>query len=92
MSLSRKVHEVRCFAQRMLNAFRGVMHCVVSPWADAVTKDGRSWTLYVRKECLYGDNDSTVSRARYQVRYLIVARRFSVRTDTPSGLRRTGAP
>ena len=39
----------------MLSPFRGVMHSVVTRWADAVTTDGRHWTLYVRGECLYDD-------------------------------------
>jgi hypothetical protein len=39
----------------MLSPYRGLMHCVVTEWADAVTTDGRSWTLYVRGECLYDD-------------------------------------
>ena len=42
----------------MLNPFRGVMHSVVTGWADAVTIDGRDWTLYVRGECLYDDLDA----------------------------------
>lgn len=46
---------VRCIGQRMLNPYRGVMHSVVTEWADAVTTDGRRWTLYVRGECLYDD-------------------------------------
>lgn len=55
----------RCFGQRMLNPFRGVMHSVVTEWADAVTTDGRHWTLYVRGERLYDDlgdfEDNTVT-------------------------------
>ncbi len=39
----------------MLSPFRGVMHSVVTRWADAVTTDGRQWTLYVRGACLYDD-------------------------------------
>lgn len=39
----------------MLSPYRGVMHSVVTGWADAVTIDGRNWTLYVRGECLYDD-------------------------------------
>lgn len=39
----------------MLSPYRGVMHCVETGSADAVTTDGRSWTLYVRGECLYDD-------------------------------------
>ena len=42
----------------MLSPFRGVMHSVVTGWADAVTIDGRHWTLYVRGECLYDDLDA----------------------------------
>lgn len=45
----------RCFGQRMLSPFRGIMHCIVNDSADAVTTDGRVWTLYVRGECLYDD-------------------------------------
>lgn len=41
----------------MLSPYRGVMHSVVTQWADAVTIDGRNWTLYVRGECLYDDLD-----------------------------------
>jgi Fe-S-cluster formation regulator IscX/YfhJ len=39
----------------MLSPYRGVMHCVETASADAVTTDGRRWTLYVRGECLYDD-------------------------------------
>lgn len=39
----------------MLGPYRGMMHSVVTEWADAVTTDGRTWTLYVRGECLYDD-------------------------------------
>ena len=41
----------------MLSPFRGIMHSVATRWADAVTTDGRHWTLYVRGECLYDDLD-----------------------------------
>lgn len=55
MGLESDSTTVRCFGQRMLSPFRGVMHCVETEWADAVTVDGRRWTLYVRGECLYED-------------------------------------
>jgi len=45
----------RCFGQRMLSPFRGVMHCIVIDSAAAVTTDGRVWTLYFYGECLYDD-------------------------------------
>jgi len=47
--------DVLCFAQRILNPFRGAMHTVRMQWADAVTTDGRNWTLYVRGERFYDD-------------------------------------
>ena len=53
MAMTPNTAGIRCFGQRMLSPFRGVMHSVVTGWADAVTIDGRNWTLYVRGECLY---------------------------------------
>lgn len=47
----------------MLNPYRGLMHSVATQWADAVTTDGRHWTLYVRGECLYADPDGVVAAA-----------------------------
>jgi len=47
----------------MLSPYRGVMHAVVHDWADAVTTDGRTWTLYVRGECLYDDPTDLQDRA-----------------------------
>ena len=58
MPLTPASTDTRCFGQRMLSPFRGVMHSVVTGWADAVTIDGRNWTLYVRGECLYDDLDT----------------------------------
>lgn len=56
-------NSTRCYGQRMLSPFRGVMHCVVTDLADAVTTDGRRWTLYVRGECLYDDPDEIRDQA-----------------------------
>lgn len=55
--------DARCFGQRMLSPYRGVVHSVVTRWADAVTTDGRRWTLYVRGECLYDDLDDLHDRS-----------------------------
>lgn len=55
MSSATDTPTARCFGQRMLSPYRGIMHSVVTQWADAVTTDGREWTLYVRGECLYDD-------------------------------------
>ncbi len=48
---------ILCFSQRILNPFRGAMHVVRTRWAEAVTTDGREWTLYVQGECIYDDMD-----------------------------------
>ncbi len=50
-------YEIRCFAQRILNPFRGAMHVVRMKWGEAITTDGREWTLYIRGECIYDDLD-----------------------------------
>ena len=38
---------VNCYSQRILNPFRGVMNIITTGGADAVTIDGRNWTLYI---------------------------------------------
>ncbi len=38
---------IRCYSQRILNPFRGVMNIITIGGADAVTIDGYSWTLYI---------------------------------------------
>jgi hypothetical protein len=43
---------VECFAQRLLNPFRGVMHTVKYGAAEAVTVNGKQWDLYVANESL----------------------------------------
>jgi len=71
MPLTPASTDTRCFGHRMLSPFRGVMHSVVTGWADAVTTDGRNWTLYVHGECLYddletlGDTAVTVPDVKY---------------------------
>ncbi len=37
-----------CYSQRMLNPFRGVMNVIDTGDADAVSTDGKIWTLYLR--------------------------------------------
>jgi hypothetical protein len=48
-------HTAFCFAQRILNPFRGAMHIVRLKWSEAVTTDGKNWTLYIRGEKFYED-------------------------------------
>ena len=43
----------------MLSPYRGVMHAVVHGWADAVTTDGRAWTLYERYQVEHNHREPT---------------------------------
>lgn len=43
---------IDCFAQRLLNPFRGAMHTVKYDAAEAVTVDGRHWDIYVSNDAL----------------------------------------
>jgi hypothetical protein len=44
-----------CYAQRLLNPFRGVMNVIEHEGAEAVTIDGRHWDIYVRDTALVED-------------------------------------
>ena len=50
-----------CYAQRLLNPFRGAMHTVKHGAAEAVTTDGVHWDIYVSNELLFNDAE----RAQY---------------------------
>lgn len=41
---------VECFAQRLLNPFRGAMHIIRYAAAEAVTTDGVNWDIYVAND------------------------------------------
>ncbi len=60
---------VRCYAQRLLNPFRGAMHVVEFGAAEAVTTDGVHWDIYVAMEDLldglYGIARVQISDIRY---------------------------
>jgi hypothetical protein len=43
---------VECFAQRLLNPYRGVMHTIRYASAEAVTLDGAHWDIYVSNDAL----------------------------------------
>lgn len=43
---------VECFAQRLLNPYRGVMHTIRYASAEAVTLDGVHWDIYVSNDTL----------------------------------------
>lgn len=52
---------IDCYAQRLLNPFRGAMHTVKHAAAEAVTTDGVHWEIYVSNELLFDDAE----RAQY---------------------------
>ncbi|HUX30364.1 MAG TPA: hypothetical protein VMV78_07010 [Thiobacillus sp.] len=44
--------QIECFAQRLLNPFRGVVHTIRFASAEAVTTDGIEWDIYVANDAL----------------------------------------
>jgi len=65
----------KIYAQRMLNPFHGVVNVVESQGADAVSRDGVTWNLYV-----HGDRESvTENGQQYQVQTPDI--RFGTWTD-----------
>lgn len=44
--------QIECYAQRLLNPFRGVVHTVRYQSAEAVTTDGIEWDIYVANDAL----------------------------------------
>ena len=41
---------VRCYSQRLVNPFRGILSVVETEDADAVSSDGLHWSLYIHGE------------------------------------------
>ncbi|MFN3544642.1 MAG: hypothetical protein ACK4UX_07295 [Thiobacillus sp.] len=44
--------QIECYAQRLLNPFRGVVHVIRYASAEAVTTDGIEWDIYVANDAL----------------------------------------
>jgi hypothetical protein len=44
--------QIECYAQRLLNPFRGVVHTIRYQSAEAVTTDGIEWDIYVANDAL----------------------------------------
>jgi len=44
--------QIECYAQRLLNPFRGVVHTIRFQSAEAVTMDGLEWDIYVANDAL----------------------------------------
>lgn len=60
---------VECFAQRLLNPFRGAMYTIKYGGAEAVTTDGLRWDIYVANDALL-DNFFDTSRIQISdIRY-----------------------
>jgi len=67
-----KILTPHCYSQRMLNPFRGVMNLIDIGNADAVSTDGKIWTLYLRDTHLQnitndGDMDIEVPDIRFGI-------------------------
>ena len=44
--------QIECYAQRLLNPFRGVVHTIRYESAEALTTDGVEWDIYVANDAL----------------------------------------
>lgn len=44
--------QIECYAQRLLNPFRGAVHTIRYQSAEAVTTDGIAWDIYVANDAL----------------------------------------
>lgn len=60
---------LQCYAQRLLNPFRGVMNVIRYQSAEAVTTDGINWEIYVSNDALL-DGLSSIKRVQISdIRY-----------------------
>lgn len=60
---------VECYAQRLLNPFRGAMHTVKLAAAEAVTVDGLHWDIYVSDDSLLEGLDRALHAQVGDIRY-----------------------
>ncbi len=62
--------QIECYAQRLLNPFRGVVHVIRYQSAEAVTTDGIEWDIYVSNDALLEDLGRAGRRAQVSdIRY-----------------------
>ncbi|MDP1645617.1 MAG: hypothetical protein Q8K35_04745 [Thiobacillus sp.] len=62
--------QIECYAQRLLNPFRGVVHTIRFQSAEAVTTDGIEWDIYVANDALLDDLGRAGRRAQISdIRY-----------------------
>lgn len=60
---------VECYAQRLLNPFRGCVHVIRYASAEAVTTDGVHWDIYVSNDALVRDLAGTRPVQTSDIRY-----------------------
>ncbi len=60
---------IHCFAQRLLNPFRGAMNIIEHAGAEAVTGDGVHWDIYVRDLVLVEDLPASGRVQTSEIRY-----------------------
>jgi len=68
-SLSPDSETIYCYAQRLLNPFRGVINTVRYQSAEAVTMDGVHWDIYVANDALKKGLDLTHNISISDIRY-----------------------
>jgi hypothetical protein len=61
--------QVECYAQRLLNPFRGAMHVIRYQAAEAVTTDGLHWDIYVANDQLLEGLDGVCGAQISDLRY-----------------------
>lgn len=60
---------VECYAQRLLNPFRGAVHVIRHASAEAVTTDGVHWDIYVSNDALLADLPQDCQVQTSDIRY-----------------------
>ncbi|MCO6411744.1 MAG: hypothetical protein J5I92_03280 [Thiogranum sp.] len=60
---------IKCFAQRLLNPFRGVMNIIEYQGAEAITTDGVHWDIYVRNSELVEELPNSSQVQTSDIRY-----------------------
>jgi len=61
--------DLRCYSQRLLNPFRGVMNVIRYQSAEAVTTDGIHWEIYVSNDALLEGLDTSSRVQTSDIRY-----------------------
>src|SRR3569832_1121778 len=68
--------QIECYAQRLLNPFRGVVHTIRYQSAEAVTTDGVEWDIYVANDARRpGARRATRTDFRHPLRPLVGGKR-----------------